>query len=196
MMEINGREVHGRYLSRWAYSDIRPIHPIQLVRDPNYVGAVIPLMAHETDSGYDVFAMADATVEVFKPLIVPSGWLLGWLDPDYEIQIRPRSSMPMKMRCTVANTPATVDSGYRGPIGIEILYFGEWQVDSTLDEAGNKKFQMTILKPYLEIKKGEKIGQFVNSMVYRPGIVVVDKVTPSDRGAGGFGSTSNFAQQG
>jgi dUTP pyrophosphatase len=69
---------------------------------------------------------------------------------------------------TVLNTPGTIDSGYRGEVGVILANFGD--ADFT-------------------VKKGDKIAQAVIAPVTQPEIVETDTIDETDRGAGGFGST-------
>ena len=90
------------------------------------------------------------------------------LPPNYEAQVRPRSGLALKHGVTVLNTPGTIDSGYRGEVGVILANFGD--ADFT-------------------VNKGDKIAQMVIAPVTQPEIVETDTVDETDRGAGGFGST-------
>ena len=86
----------------------------------------------------------------------------------YEIQVRPRSGLACKCGITVINTPGTIDSDYRGEIGVGLINL-----------SGQTAF----------ITKGERIAQLVVNKIEQPEIVVVDELSKTDRGSGGFGST-------
>lgn len=92
------------------------------------------------------------------------------IDPTKEIQARPRSGVSLKRGLLVANSPGTIDSDYRGEIGI-IIYNSN---------------------PFLaKVERGEKIAQLVVADVPYPRVsFVVDNIaTESERGGNGFGST-------
>ena len=90
------------------------------------------------------------------------------LPPGYEAQVRPRSGLALKHGVTVLNTPGTIDSGYRGEVGVILANFGDAD---------------------FAVRKGDKIAQIVIASVTQPDIVESDAVDSTDRGAGGFGST-------
>ena len=82
--------------------------------------------------------------------------------------LRPRSGLALKSGVTVLNTPGTIDSGYRGEVGVILANFGEAD---------------------FQVKKGDKIAQIVIAPVTQPEIVETTEVDETDRGSGGFGST-------
>ena len=86
----------------------------------------------------------------------------------YEVQIRPRSGLALKHGITLPNTPGTIDSDYRGPLGVILL------------NAGQESF---------EIRHGERIAQMVVAPVLQAQFALVDALSGSERGSGGFGST-------
>jgi dUTP pyrophosphatase len=90
------------------------------------------------------------------------------LPPLYEAQVRPRSGLALKNGITVLNTPGTIDSGYRGEIGVILI------------NLGNEEFN---------VAKGDKIAQLVIAPVTQPEIAEAFEVDETDRGEGGFGST-------
>ncbi len=129
--------------------------------------AVLPAYAHPSDAGMDLRSVADLVIAPGKRALVPTG-LVMLLPPGYEAQVRPRSGLALKHGVTVLNTPGTIDSGYRGEVGVILANFGE--VD-------------------FAVKKGDKIAQVVIAPVTQPEVVETDVVDATDRGAGGFGST-------
>ena len=129
--------------------------------------AVLPAYAHPSDAGMDIRSVADLVIPVGKRALVPTG-LVMLLPPMYEAQVRPRSGLALKSGVTVLNTPGTIDSGYRGEVGVILANFGD-------DD--------------FTVKKGDKIAQLVIAPVTQPEIVETDVVDETDRGAGGFGST-------
>lgn len=129
--------------------------------------AVLPAYAHKSDAGMDVRSVADIVIAPGKRALVPTG-LVMLLPPGYEAQVRPRSGLALKHGVTVLNTPGTIDSGYRGEVGVILANFGDSD---------------------FAVRKGDKIAQIVIAPVTQPDIVESDTVDSTDRGVGGFGST-------
>ena len=129
--------------------------------------AVLPAYAHPSDAGMDVRSVADLVIPPGGRALVPTG-LVAIIPPMYEIQVRPRSGLALKHGVTVLNTPGTIDSGYRGEIGVILANFSD------------KDFS---------VAKGDKVAQLVFAQVVQPEVVETDTIDETDRGAGGFGST-------
>lgn len=129
--------------------------------------ATIPAYAHPSDAGMDVRSVEDIVIPARGRALVHTG-LVMLLPPGYEAQVRPRSGLALKNGITVLNTPGTIDSGYRGEVGV-ILF-------NSSDE------------PF-KVAKGDKVAQIVIAPVTQPEIAETDEIDSTDRGAGGFGST-------
>ena len=129
--------------------------------------AVLPAYAHPSDAGMDVRSVEDLVIAPGGRALVRTG-LVMLLPPMYEAQVRPRSGLALKSGVTVLNTPGTIDSGYRGEVGVILANFGDAD---------------------FQVKKGDKVAQIVIAPVTQPEIVETDEVDETDRGAGGFGST-------
>lgn len=132
----------------------------------------IPEYAHLGDSGLDIKANIDKNIEL-KPLertLIPTGIYLG-IPEGYEVQVRPRSGMALKRGLTVLNTPGTIDSNYRGEVGVILV---------------NLSNETQIIEP------GEKIAQLVLMKVEKAKLNVVMSLDETDRGAGGYGSSGRF----
>lgn len=129
--------------------------------------AVLPAYAHPSDAGMDLKSVADVVIPRGGRALVPTG-LVVLLPPGYEAQVRPRSGLALKHGVTVLNSPGTIDSGYRGEIGVILANFG------AADFA---------------VKTGDKIAQLVIAPVTQPQVEETDVVDETDRGVGGFGST-------
>ena len=127
----------------------------------------IPKKAHESDAAYDVKSTIDIDIEPGCVSLIPAGFKIQ-LQSNYEAQIRPRSGNALKRSIMVANSPGTIDSGYRGEVGV-ILY-----------NAG---------KSPVQIKRGDNIAQMVISEIPMVDMKIVDSLDDSDRGEHGFGST-------
>ena len=129
--------------------------------------AQLPDYAHPGDAGMDVRSVVDLTIAPGERALVRTGLVL-MLPPNAEAQVRPRSGLALKHGVTVLNTPGTIDSGYRGEVGVILINLGA--------------------EPF-KVEKGMKIAQLVIAPVTQAEIVEVSEIDSTDRGAGGFGST-------
>ncbi len=136
----------------------------------------LPLPAYETDgaAGMDARAcLPEGAREHGWMLLsgdythVPTG-LIMQIPMGFEMQVRPRSGLAFNHGVTVLNAPGTIDSDYRGEVGVLLVNHGK--------------------EPFT-ISHGQRIAQFVFAPVSNVEWFVTDKVSESDRGAGGFGST-------
>ena len=118
-------------------------------------------------AGMDVRAASSLTLEVGQTQLVPTGFALE-IPRDYEVQLRPRSGLALNYSLTMLNSPATIDSDYRGEVGVILTNLGS--------------------QPF-EIRRGDRIAQMVVARVERAEIVEVDELGASERGDGGFGHT-------
>ena len=131
----------------------------------------LPLPEAQTDfsAGVDLSA-ANTDPIIIKPTeckIIPTGLLIA-LPSGYEAQIRPRSGLAIKHGITVLNSPGTIDSDYRGEIGIILI------------NHGNDLFT---------IKRGARIAQMVIAKHEQANWTKVETLEETERGVGGFGST-------
>ncbi len=99
--------------------------------------------------------------------LVPTGLRLA-IPFGYEVQLRPRSGLALKHGITLPNSPGTIDSDYRGPLGVIVM------------NAGAEPFH---------VAHGDRIAQMVVAPVVQGAFVLVDALDDTARGAGGFGST-------
>ncbi|MGR3660982.1 MAG: dUTP diphosphatase [Paracoccaceae bacterium] len=107
---------------------------------------------------------------VLRPMqraIVPTG-LRVEIPNGYEIQIRPRSGLAFKHGLTLVNAPGTIDSDYRGLVGVLMINLGA--------------------EPFT-INHGERIAQLIVAPVVQARFEVEDTLSDTTRGTGGFGST-------
>ena len=100
-------------------------------------------------------------------VLVPTGLILEIPD-GYEVQVRARSGLALKQGIMLANGIGTIDSDYRGPLGVILLNAGDTPVT---------------------ISHGDRVAQLVLTPVLRAAFEPVEKLSRTDRGAGGFGST-------
>lgn len=136
----------------------------------------LPLPAYETPgaAGADLRAnlptelrASGVTLAPMERRIVPTG-LRVEIPQGYEMQIRPRSGLATKQGITLPNTPGTIDSDYRGPLGVALINLGA--------------------EPYT-IQHGDRIAQMIVAPVVQVRFAVVDRLGETERGEGGFGST-------
>ena len=135
----------------------------------------VPLPSYETEgaAGADLRAnLAGGVAQTLAPgarVLVPTGLRLE-IPEGYEVQIRPRSGLALKHGITLPNSPGTIDSDYRGPLGVIVM------------NAGDADFV---------IEHGARIAQMVVAPVVRARFEVVEGLSDSRRGDGGFGSTGS-----
>jgi dUTP pyrophosphatase len=136
----------------------------------------LPLPSYQTAgaAGADVcanLALADRDVGiVLLPgaiALIPAGFCME-IPSGFEVQIRPRSGLALKHGVTLPNSPGTIDSDYRGPVGV------------IMQNLGAEPFVVT---------HGMRIAQMVVAPVVQARFALVAGVSDTERGAGGFGST-------
>lgn len=138
----------------------------------------LPLPAYETAgaAGADLRANlrpedreTGFTLDPMHRAILPTGIRVE-IPVGYEMQIRPRSGLAVKFGITLANTPGTIDSDYRGSLGVALINLGS--------------------EPYT-VHHGDRIAQAVVAPVVQVGFEVVDILEETARSEGGFGSTGH-----
>jgi dUTP pyrophosphatase len=148
---------------------------ISVLRE-DWADPLVPLPAYQTAGSAGADICANLPVEmraagfVLQPMeraIVPTGLRVA-IPEGFEMQIRPRSGLALKHGITLPNTPGTIDSDYRGPLGVALVNLGA--------------------APYV-VSHGDRIAQCVIAPVLQAGFEVVDNLDVTARGAGGFGST-------
>jgi dUTP pyrophosphatase len=129
----------------------------------------IAMPSYETEgaSGLDLRAAVDRelTLHPGDIRLVPTGLAIS-LPLGYEAQIRPRSGLALKHGVGMVNSPGTIDSDYRGEIGLVLINWGD--------------------APFV-IKRGDRIAQMVIARVSRARVLEVDRLETTERGEGGFG---------
>ncbi|MDX5401532.1 MAG: dUTP diphosphatase [Rhodobacterales bacterium] len=147
---------------------------IRCTRTPD-ADPAIALPAYETDgaAGADVRAnfppdqRGGVTLAPGARALVPTGLHIA-IPPGHEVQIRPRSGLALKHGITLPNSPGTIDSDYRGPLGVIVM------------NAGHEAFH---------IAHGDRIAQMVVAPVVQAAFDLVETLDDTARGQGGFGST-------
>jgi dUTP pyrophosphatase len=148
---------------------------VRILRLERAAGLPLPTYHSEGAAGLDLLAALDTqhplTLAPGARALVPTGLVLE-LPAGYEAQVRPRSGLALNYGITVLNSPGTIDSDYRGEVGVVLANLGH--------------------APF-EIRRGERIAQLVVLPVARAELVEVFEVSPTTRGDGGFGSTGKSA---
>lgn len=145
---------------------------IRMIREPGADSAV-PLPAYESAgaAGADLRAnLPDRGKVVLAPgarALIPTGLRME-IPEGYEVQIRPRSGLALKHGITLPNAPGTIDSDYRGPVGVILM------------NAGSEPFA---------VAHGDRIAQMVVAPVLQARFELVAQLGRTARGEGGFGST-------
>lgn len=141
--------------------------PIKIKRLDETTDLPLPSYESEGSSGMDVRASVKEPV-LLNPgeiRLIPTGLAVS-VPPGYEAQIRPRSGLALKHGIGMVNSPGTIDSDYRGEIGIIVINWGQ--------------------RPFT-IKRGDRIAQMIITKVYKAEILEVGALDSTGRGEGGFG---------
>ena len=158
--------------------------------------AVIPKYSTPGSAGFDLVAVEDAIIEPGKTVKVRTG-LAFEIPPGYELQIRPRSGISAKTKLRIANAPGTVDADYRGEVCVllqnteQIFLADGWgpPLKGTAHYIDGEKYIEEYTYGTYIIRKGDRIAQGVIAPVYRAAFEVIDELSETERGSGGFGST-------
>lgn len=129
----------------------------------------LPAYATPQSAGMDLRANIEDPITL-RPLerrIVPTGLYIA-LPEGYEAQVRPRSGLALKHGITVLNSPGTIDSDYRGEIGVLLINLSD--------------------TPFV-INAGERIAQMVVAKHEQAELIEVEDLDDTERGAGGYGHT-------
>ena len=141
---------------------------VQIRRLPNHDGLPLPTRQTAGAAGYDVSsAEPEFAIDPQERRLVRTGLALA-IPAGYEAQVRPRSGLAVKHGLTLPNSPATIDSDYRGELMIPMINLGAEPVVVT---------------------RGMRIAQLVFQRVEAVELQEVAELPPSERGGGGFGST-------
>lgn len=153
--------------------------------------AKLPTYANAGDAGLDVYALEDYTILPGETKLIPTGIKVA-IPYGYELQVRPKSGRALKTKLRVANTPGTIDSGYRDEVGviIENVEAPVKEIKYDFDEKGNIIIKSILHGQPYYINKGEKFAQLVLAKVSTANFIQVENIgqIEGNRG-GGFGST-------
>ena len=128
-----------------------------------------PCYMSEGASGMDVYADTEGEV-ILNPgdiKLISAGFYMS-IPKGYEVQVRPRSGLAIKHGIGIVNAPGTIDSDYRGLVGIILINHGK--------------------EPFT-IKRGDRIAQIILQKVTRADIIAVEELDETARAHGGFGHT-------
>jgi dUTP pyrophosphatase len=143
---------------------------VQIRRLPHHDGLPLPARQTAGAAGYDVCsAEPEFTIASLERRLVRTGLALA-IPAGYEAQVRPRSGLAVKHGLTLPNSPATIDSDYRGELMIPMINLGRDPV---------------------VVARGTRIAQLVFQRVEAVDLQEVAELPPSERGARGFGSTGS-----
>jgi dUTP pyrophosphatase len=140
---------------------------ILVARLPHGAGLPLPSRATHGAAGMDIVSAVEITIAAGARALVPTGLCIA-VPHGYEVQLRPRSGLALKHGITLPNTPATIDSDYRGELQVIMINLGD--------------------APF-EIHRGDRIAQLLVQKVEPVEFREVAELPKSDRGQGGFGST-------
>jgi dUTP pyrophosphatase len=127
----------------------------------------LPALATPGSAGYDLTSADTGVLAPLERRLFRTGFAIA-VPEGYECQIRPRSGLALRHGITLPNTPATIDSDYRGELMVALVNLGT---------------------AAFEITRGMRVAQMVVARVERVAFEPVAELPPSGRGAGGFGST-------
>ena len=144
------------------------MHTIQ-VNIVNTSSNPLPAYATAGSSGMDIRAnlSTQITLQPLQRELIPTGLFIE-LPDGYEAQIRPRSGMAIKQGITCLNSPGTVDADYRGELKVILINL------SNTEQV---------------INHGDRIAQMIIAKTEKAVLLLVERLTESSRGGGGFGHT-------
>ena len=143
--------------------------PVRVATLPHFAGLSLPAYATAGAAGLDLQA-AIADPVVLAPgerRVIPTGLTIA-VPTGYEAQVRPRSGLALKQGLSIPNAPGTIDSDYRGEVGVILINLGQAPVT---------------------IERGMRIAQLVLAKVEQLAWESVTSLDETARGTGGFGST-------
>jgi dUTP pyrophosphatase len=145
----------------------KPAVEVLLTRLPHADGLPLPSPATPGSAGYDLASAEDGALAPLERKLFKTGFSIA-LPDGYECQLRPRSGLALRHGITLPNTPATVDSDYRGELMVALV------------NLSSETFQVI---------RGMRIAQMIVAPVVRVAFRPVDELPPTSRGTGGFGSS-------
>ena len=138
-----------------------------ITRLPHGEDLPLPAPATPGSAGYDVASAEDGVVQPMERKLFRTGFAIA-IPEGWEVQLRPRSGLALRHGVSLPNTPATIDSDYRGELMVALINFGA--------------------EPF-EVTRGMRIAQMIVARAERAAFQVVEALPDSVRGSGGFGSS-------
>jgi dUTP pyrophosphatase len=145
---------------------IKPVR-VQITRDEDSRDLELPIYQTDGAAGMDIRASEERMLQPGETGLIQTGFSIA-VPRGYEAQLRPRSGLALKHGVTLLNSPGTIDSDYRGPVGVILTNLGH--------------------QPFY-IHRGDRIAQMVIAKVERAKWQVVEVLDETERGEGGFGSS-------
>jgi dUTP pyrophosphatase len=140
---------------------------VLIARLANAEGLPVPSPATPGSAGYDLASAEDGDLAPLERRLFRTGFSIA-VPEGYECQLRPRSGLALRHGISLPNTPATIDSDYRGELMVALV------------NLGTETFRVT---------RGMRIAQMIVARVERVSFRPVDTLPPTSRGTGGFGSS-------
>ena len=140
---------------------------VLITRLPHADGLPLPTQATPGAAGYDIASADEGSLAPMERRLFRTGFAIA-VPAGFECQIRPRSGLALRHGITLPNTPATIDSDYRGELMIMLVNLGA--------------------EPF-EVTRGMRIAQMVVARVEEATFRAVEALPGTPRGEGGFGST-------
>lgn len=159
--------------------------PVEICSD----SAILPTYAHLGDAAMDLYSPEEVTIGPGEQKIIPLGFKCE-IPEGYALLIQGRSGLCAKTKLRIANTPGIIDSSFRGEIGVIVE-----NIDPPIKDVLFKKDDSGFEKTFIlygssyTIDKGMRFAQMRLVQVPLVGFKKVDKLTETERGAGGFGSS-------
>lgn len=142
---------------------------VEILQLHNSAGLPVPHYQTDHSAGVDLYAAVEGELVIAPGMwkLVPTGIAVA-IPEGYEGQVRPRSGLALKHGIGMLNGPGTIDADYRGEIGIILFNFSD--------------------RPFL-IRRGDRIAQMVFAKLATASFSVVNELSETRRGSGGFGHT-------
>jgi dUTP pyrophosphatase len=140
---------------------------VLLSRLPHAGDLPLPSPATPGSAGYDLASAEDGELGPLERKLFRTGFSIA-VPEGYECQLRPRSGLALRHGITLPNTPATIDSDYRGEVMVALV---------------------NLSRDTFRVTRGMRIAQMVIARVERASFRPVDILPPTTRGTGGFGSS-------
>jgi dUTP pyrophosphatase len=142
---------------------------ILIVRLPHGEGLPLPARATPGSAGFDLASAEEGELAPMERRLFATGFAIA-IPEGFEVQLRPRSGLALRQGLTLPNTPATIDSDYRGELKVALVNLGPEPV---------------------RVTRGMRIAQMLLARVEPAAFREVTALPPTGRGEGGFGSTGH-----